>query len=60
MTTKKSPWSDKDLVSDDQSAEPDPTEPKDQNATHIHEQTNSPGNPRKKTPKEPYSDRSKH
>jgi len=60
MDRKKSPWSDPDLVRDDQSADPNPVDPKDQNEKPTHEQTNSPGNPNKQVPKSPYPDRSKY
>lgn len=58
MDRKKSPWTDPDLVRDDQSADPAPVDPKDQSERPTHEQSNSPGNPKKKLPNEPYIDRS--
>jgi len=59
MDTKKSPWSDPDLVRNDQSADPAPKDPKDQNEKPTHEQSNSPGNPNRELPREHYPDRSK-
>lgn len=58
MDRKKSPWTDPDLAREDQSADPAPVDPKDQNERPTHEQSNSPGNHEKKLPNEPYIDRS--
>ncbi|MCL7999820.1 hypothetical protein M8994_16390 [Brucella sp. 21LCYQ03] len=58
MDRKKSPWSDPDFVRDDQSADPAVFDPKDQNEQPTHEQSNSPGNPKRRLPIEPYPDRS--
>lgn len=59
MNRKKSPWSDPDLNTETKIVDPAPIEPKDQNQTPTHEQTNAPGNPKKKVPTEPYPNRSK-
>lgn len=59
MAKQKTPWSDPDLHRADQSADPSPREPKNHHEKPTHEQSNTPGNPIKKRPLEPYPDRSK-
>lgn len=59
LEKKKSPWSDPDLQRPDESADPSPIEPRDHQEKPTHEQSNAPGNPKKKLPIEPYPDRSK-
>jgi|GEM_PF-729331 len=56
--TPRNAWSDPDLHRDDQSADPSPVEPRDHEEKPTHEQTNAPGNPKKKLPDKPYPDRS--
>ncbi|NYD82039.1 hypothetical protein HD884_002102 [Ochrobactrum intermedium] len=59
MAQKKNPWSDPDLVREKDTTDPSPVEPRDHQEKPTHEQTNAPGNPNIRVPKEPYPDRSK-
>lgn len=57
MTQKKNPWSDPDLVREKDANDPSQVEPRDRQEKPTHEQSNAPGNPNVKVPKEPYPDR---
>jgi hypothetical protein len=59
MVQKKNPWSDPDLVREKEAVDPTQDEPRDHQEKPTHEQSNAPGNPDIKVPKEPYPDRSK-
>ncbi len=59
MVQKKNPWSDPDLVREKEAVDPTQAEPRDHQEKPTHEQSNAPGNPDIKVPKEPYPDRSK-
>ncbi len=52
------PWSDPELVREKEAVDPSPVEPSDHQEKPTHEQTNSPGHPNIRLPKEAYPDRS--